>query len=119
MRFSPSVIANAIAWLGVCTLIATAIAISNRLGFAGLIVLGLAVAFICTMAELDQDGASSSSHVLQARMDRHASEERRAAARVERQDLVSPLRFYRRCGLFLLAVGVPGFAWQQWFAGSG
>jgi hypothetical protein len=119
VRFSPSVIGNAIAWFGVCVLIATAIAISNRLGFVGLIMLGLAVAFISTMAELDQDGATWSSHVLRSRMDQHASEEQRVAARMERHDLILPLRFYRRCGFFLLAVGVLGFAWQQWFPGPG
>src|SRR4051812_4190938 len=100
MRFSASTIGNAIAWLGVCALIATAIAIVHRLGAAGLILLGVATAFVCTMAELNNDTPSGSPHILRARMDRPALETSH-----ERETLVSILRFYKRCGFFLVVVG--------------
>jgi hypothetical protein len=112
MRFSPGRIGNAIAWMGLSGLILLAMAVANRLGFAGLVLLGLMAAFICTMAELDHDTSGSSSHVLRARLERPSSH-------VERQGLIAPLRFYKWCGIVLAVIGVAGFAWQQWTGSYG
>ncbi len=86
----------------------------NRLGFMGLFLLGGLTVLICNLAELDQDAPTWGTEVFKARMTQRRSPEQRAAMHAERQALISPMLFYRRCGLVLTAVGATGFAWQQW-----
>jgi len=114
MRFSAGTAANAAAWGVVVLLIAGAVATVNRLGFIGLFLLGCLTFLICILTELDQDAPTWGTEVFKARMNQRRSPEQRAAMLAERQALISPLIFYRRCGLVLTAIGAAGFAWQQW-----
>ena len=114
MRFSAGTVANAMAWGVIVLLIGAAVLIANRLGFVGLLLLGSATWLVCTKAELDQDGPTWGTEVFKARMDPRHSPEQHAAMLEERRAIASPLRFYRRCGMVLAAVGGAGFIWQQW-----
>lgn len=87
---------------------------TNRLGFMGLLLLGSATWLVCIMAELDQDAPTWGTEVFKARLGARRSPEQHAAMLDERRAFVSPLRFYRRCGMILAAVGGAGFVWQQW-----
>ena len=80
----------------------------------GLLLLGSATWLVCVAAELDQDAPTWGAEVFKARMNERRSPEQQAAMLEERQAFVSPLRFYRRCGMFLAAIGGAGFIWQQW-----
>ena len=86
----------------------------NRLGFVGLFLLGGLTVLICVLAELDQDAPTWGIEVFKARMSQRRSPEQHADMLAERQAFISPILFYRRCGLVLTAVGAAGFAWQQW-----
>jgi hypothetical protein len=114
MRFSAGTVANATAWVIIVLLIGAAALVANRLGFMGLLFLGSATWLICIKAELDQDVPTWGTEVFKARMDGHRSPEQRGAMLEERRAFVSPLRFYRRCGMALAAVGAAGFILQQW-----
>ena len=114
MRFSAGSAANAAAWAVVVLLLAGAMLVAALLGFMGLALLGGATWLVCVLAELNQDAPTWGEAVFRARMGGHGSPEQRAAMSEERRAFVSPLRFYRRCGMGLLAVGAAGFAWQQW-----
>ena len=114
MRLSAGAVANAAAWSVIGLLIAAAVLITNRLGFAGLFLLGGVTWLVCTLASLDQKVPTWSVDVFRAAMDRPRSAEGRAAANADHQSLLSPLRFYGWCGAFLAGVGAAGFAWQAW-----
>ena len=114
MRLSSSAVANAAAWGVIAVLIGAAVLVANRLGFMGLLLLGSATWLVCTRAELDQGTPTWGTAVLKAGMDGRRSPEQHAAMLEERRAFVSPLRFYRRCGMVLAAVGAAGFVWQQW-----
>ncbi len=114
MRFSAGTVASALAWGVIVLLIGAAVLMTNRLGFMGLLLLGSATWLVCIMAELDQDAPTWGTEVFKARLDARRSPEQHAAMLEERQAFVSPLRFYRRCGMILAAVGSVGFVWQQW-----
>lgn len=105
---------NALAWGGVIALIFAAMVVANTLGFAGLVCLGLLAAFICTTAELEQDVPARSERIFEAYLRDEGSPEARAAKAHQRLLTVTPLRFGRRCGLALAAIGAAGFVWQQW-----
>ena len=114
MRLSAGAVANAVAWGAIVLLIGAAVLMVNRLGFMGLLLLGSATWLVCTRAELDQDTPTWSTEVFKARMDGRRSPEQHAAMLEERRAFTSPLRFYRRCGMVLAAVGAAGFIWEHW-----
>lgn len=114
MRFSAGIIANAAACGVIVLLIGAAVLMTNRLGFMGLLLLGSATWLVCIMAELDQDAPTWGTEVFKARLGARRSPEQHAAMLEERRTFVSPLCFYRRCGMILAAVGGAGFVWQQW-----
>ena len=95
-------------------LLLVALAIANRLGFVGLLLLGALTWFVCTMADLDNAAPTWGADVFRASMSRALSPEHRAAAEAEHQAFVSPLRFYGRCGMALAALGAAGIAWEVW-----
>ena len=109
-------IVNAIAWVALCGLIAVAILIADRLGFFGLVILGLFTWLICTHLELDDETPTASVAVFRSRLQPPPSPEQRAAARDDRWVRLSPLRFYRWCGVALTGIGAAGFAWQHWLS---
>lgn len=113
MRPSAGEIANAVAWIVLLGLAVLAVLIANRLGFAGLFLLGAGTWFVCTIADLDQDAPTYGVETFRRRLNTGGSAEQRAAAAAERQAAVGPLRFYRRCGMALAIVGAAGFTWQQ------
>ena len=102
------------AWGVIILLIGAALLMVNRVGFMGLLLLGSATWLVCIMAELDQDAPTWGTAVFKARMDARRSPEQQAAMLEERRAFMSPLRFYRRCGMVLVAIGGAGFIWQQW-----
>ena len=108
-------ILNALSWIAIVGLVILALLIADVLGFAGLICLGLFTALICTTAELDQDVPTGSAVVFRARTQPPGSPEERSARAHERHTFTTALRFGKRCGLALLAIGATGFTWQQWF----
>ncbi len=113
MKVSAGAAANAAAWAVVALLIAAAIVVVNRLGFIGLLLLGGATWLVCVRVELDEDAATWGTEVFKARMARPPPEQH-AAMLAERHRLVAPLRFYRRCGMVLVAAGIVGFVAQRW-----
>lgn len=114
MRITAGEVANAIAWAVLVFLIAVAIVLADVLGFFALLIFGLFTWLICTHLELDDDTPTSSTEVYRARMAEARSPEQRAAVRADRQARLSPLRFYRWCGITLTVIGAGGWAWQQW-----
>ena len=86
--------------------------VTQRLGFAGLFLLGGVTWLVCTRASLDQAVPTWGVHVFRAGMERPRSMEARAAAAAEHAAALSPLRFYGRCGAVLAAIGAAGFGWE-------
>jgi hypothetical protein len=117
MRSTAAEIANALAWAVLLVLAGVAILIADWLGFAGLFILGLLTWVICTQVELSDDTPTAGVAVFRARMAQERSPEQRAAAQAERQVRLSPVPFYRWCGIGLTAIGAVGFVWQRWVAG--
>jgi hypothetical protein len=115
MRVRAGEIANAIAWAFVLVLAAVAILIAYLLGFFGLVILGLFTWLICTHLELEDDTPVSSPAIYRARLQQARTPEQRAAATADRQTRLSPLRFYRLCGIALTVIGAGGWAWQYWW----
>jgi hypothetical protein len=83
------------------------------LGPFGLILLGLFTLFICTSIALRNDTPTWGTEIFKARMESPSSPEQRAAMLEEKERALAPLRFYRWCGVVLVAAGIAGFAWQQ------
>jgi len=110
-------IANALAWAVLLVLVGVAILIADWLGFAGLFILGMLTWVICTQVELGDETPTASAAVFRARLSAERSPERRAAVQAERQVRLSPLRFYRWCGIALATIGASGFTLQYWMAG--
>jgi len=117
MRSTAGEVANALAWAVLLVLVGVAVLIADWLGFAGLFILGMLTWVICTQVELGDDTPTASAAVFRARMAPERSAERRAAVVAERQARLSPLRFYRWCGVALTAIGAVGFVWQRWEGG--
>jgi uncharacterized membrane protein YdcZ (DUF606 family) len=113
MRLSAGIAANFFAWIVLIGLIAVAFVMVEILGPFGLVLLGLLTLFICTQYDLNDDVPAWGTEVFRARMARRGSPEQRAALREEKRENMSPLRFYRWCGVVLLVAGVAGFVWQQ------
>lgn len=84
------------------------------LGPFGLVLLGLVVLFVCTSMSLRDETPISGTEVFRARMTDQKSPEQRAAMHAEKHALLSSLRFYRWCGVALIAAGAAGFARQLW-----
>jgi hypothetical protein len=114
MRGRAGEIANAVAWAVVLLLACLAVVVADVLGFVGVFILGLMTWVICTHVELDDETPTASIAVFRARLSPERSPEHRAAAQADRQHRLSPLRFYRWCGVALTAIGAVGFAWQRW-----
>jgi hypothetical protein len=108
--------ASALAWCVVAPLIALSLVVANRLGFAGLLILGLLTAFICTHAELRNDIPAPGTAIFKARMARERWPEKRDANAEERRAFISSLRFFRWCGIALAAIGLAGFVLQNWLS---
>jgi hypothetical protein len=104
--------ANALAWAAIAALIAVALAIANRLGSVGLLILGLLTAFACGHAELQNDMPAAGTAIFKARMDRPRSPEEREARADEGRSFISSLRFFKWCGVALATIGVAGFVLQ-------
>jgi hypothetical protein len=117
MRSTAGEIGNALAWAVLFALIGVAVLIANRLGFVGLLILGLFTWVICVHVELDDDTPTAGVAVFRARMAAERSPERRAAALADRRVRLSPVPFYRWCGIALTLIGAGGFAWQHWVGG--
>jgi hypothetical protein len=113
MRFSAGTVANAAAWAVLAVLIAVAFVTVNLLGPAGLVILGLFVLFICTAVNLYVDAPTWGTEVFKARIASPGSPEQRAAVFDEKRVSLSPIRFYRWCGVVLVIAGATGFIWQQ------
>ncbi len=116
IRFSAGSAANLAAWAVFGVLICAAVVAVAVLGFVGLLILGGATWLICTMAELNHDAPTWGTDVFKARMGGAGSPEQRAAMHDERRAFLSPVRFYRNCGIFLALVGAAGVGWQIWRA---
>lgn len=113
MRLPLGTVGNVAAWAVIVVLACGAVLLVARLGPFGLILLGLLTLLVCTRIGLDQDTPTWGPQVFKARMTSNASPEQRAAAHEERQASLSPLRFYRWCGIILVVAGAAGFTWQQ------
>ena len=113
MHLSASTVANAAAWAVLAVLIAVAFVTVNLLGPAGLVILGLFVLFICTAMNLYEDAPTWGTEVFKARIASQGSPEQRAAMFDEKRASLSPIRFYRWCGVGLAVAGAAGFIWQQ------
>jgi hypothetical protein len=113
MRFSMSTATNAAAWAVLFGLIGVAIAMVAVLGPFGLILLGVLTLFVCTSIDLREDAPTWGIEVFKARLARHGLPEQRFAMLEERGRTVAPLRFYRWCGVALVAAGIAGFVWLQ------
>jgi hypothetical protein len=115
MRFSAGAVLNAVAWLLVAGLIGVAVVIAALFGAVGLILLGALTALVCVRADVAEESPTWGPDVFRAKMtEGGASPEQRAAMQSERQTRVGPLRYYRRCGMALIAIGAVIFLWQQW-----
>lgn len=114
MRFSASDFANVIAWGVLIILALLAIGLVAVLGPLGLLLLGLATLLVCTLFSLNEETPTWGTEVFRARMDRPMAPEQRAALAEERRAALSPLRFYRWCGIVLAVAGAAGLAWQSW-----
>lgn len=113
MRFSGIQIANVVSWVVLLGLIPMVFVMVAILGPFGLIMLGVATLFICTSINLYDDVPNANATVLKARFARRGSPEQRAALQADKQMRLSPLGFYRWCGIALLAAGIAGFIWQH------
>jgi hypothetical protein len=87
-------------------------------GFFGVGVIGLLIAFISTQFELDSDGAvaggiGSDLLARQIRAQREMSPEQRAARRTEKSLLAQSVNFFRYFGIGLVLIGFGGFAYYQ------
>lgn len=111
-------LANALAWVVISALIAVAILVANRLGFVGLLILGLLTAFVCGHAELQDDVPTAGTAIFKARMERLRSPEEKYANAEEKRGFRSSLRFFKWCGLGLAAIGLIGAVLQFWFTGT-
>jgi hypothetical protein len=107
-------VANVVAWALLLGLTGVAGGMVVILGPFGLILLGLIVLFICTSLSLREDAPTWGTAVFKAQMSGPRSPEQQAADAAEKHSLLSSLRFYRWCGIVLVAAGAAGFAWQQW-----
>ena len=114
MRSPLGTVANGLAWAVVFGLVGLAALAVNRLGFLGLLLLGLMTWLVCTLAALDEATPTWGVEVFRSRMSVPASPEQRAAARAEHDAVLAPVRFYRRCGIALAAAGAAGLTWQYW-----
>jgi hypothetical protein len=113
MRVSAGTIANALAWAVLIGLVPVVIVMVMILGPFGLVILGLITLFICTSLALNDEVPIRNAEIFRTRFDRAASPESRAALHEEKRIRLAPLRFYRWCGVGLIAAGLAGFAWQQ------
>jgi len=114
MRPSARTVANSIAWIGIFTLIAVSLGVVLVLGFPGVLVLGLLTALTCVRAELSERTPTWGQTVFEAQATRSRSPEESAAGAEAMARTASPLRYYRACGLILIAAGLLGTAWQIW-----
>ena len=114
MQIRAAAIANLVAWTILAGLIALALVMAAALGPFGLVLLGLMTLFVCTSVELREESPTWGVEVFRARQRGDTGPELHGAARHERRRLLGELRFYRWCGVVLLAAGAAGFAWQQW-----
>ena len=90
-----------------------ALAIYRLVGFLGVGVLGLLIAFIAVRMDLEKDGAigsAFSSHLYAQQMTAHQgmSRSERAAHHAERGSLVRALTFAKIIGAILITVGFGG-----------
>jgi hypothetical protein len=113
MRLPIPDMANAAAWAILIVLIAVAFVLVVILGPFGLILISLLTLFVCTSVSLREDNPTWGPEVFKARIGSHGSPEQRAAQAAEREQALTPLRFYRWCGVVLLVAGIAGFVWQQ------
>ncbi len=91
---------NLVAWgvlLGVAGL---ALLFVDRLGFAGLAVVGLLTLVVCTRMTLDADVPTWGEHVFRERL-----------APGARRGVMPDLRLFKWGGVLLTVVGVAGFFW--------
>lgn len=114
MRPSSRSIANGVAWIGIFALIGLSLGLVSVLGFPGVLILGLLTTLICVRAELSDDVPTWSRALFESRLPRSRSLEAHAADLEVRDASRSPLRYYRGCGLILIAAGLVGTAWQLW-----
>jgi hypothetical protein len=112
MRMSPGGLANGAAWAVLLGLAAMAIVLVVILGPFGLVLLGLLTVFVCSQFTLDEHAPTWGRHVFGAAMDDAVPPEQRAAQAAARQVALSPVHYYRWCGVVLLLAGVAGVAWQ-------
>ena len=115
MRSRAAEFVNALAWALVLILAAFAILVAYLLGFVGLLILGLLTWLICTDLELGDATPAASVAVFRALMEPSRAPEQRAAEQAERRARLSPLPFYRWCGIALTIIGAAGFLWQRLF----
>lgn len=114
MRVTARSVGNGIAWVGIFALIAAGLYIVHGLGFPGVLLLGIFTTLICVRAELSEDMPTSGVGVFTASLAGTSSPEERAASQEARDRGRSSLRYYRRCGLALVAIGLLGILWQVW-----
>ena len=114
MRPAPRHALNLLASVLLLLLFAVAVIVTDRLGFFGLVLLGLLVWFVCLRAAQNDATPTWGVRTFQAQLNPASSPEERAARRAEQAAFVMPLRFYGRCGMALTAIGLAGIAAQHW-----
>lgn len=114
MRLSATTVVNSVAWLGIFALVALSLGVVAVLGFPGVLILGLLTAVTCVRAELSERTPTWGQAVFEATATRGRSAEERTAGAEAARRAISPLRYYRGCGLVLIAAGLLGTAWQIW-----
>ena len=116
MRLSATTVVNSVAWLGIVALVALSLGVVLVLGFPGVLLLGLLTAVTCVRAELSERTPTWGQAVFEASTRGRRAGERAAGAEAARR-AISPLRYYRGCGVVLIAAGLLGTAWQIWALG--
>jgi hypothetical protein len=118
MRISGRELAGGLAVAGLLAMIVLAMAFVARLGFLGIGVIGLLAWLVCTRIELEKDAAVGSAftpdlYARQIRARAAMTRSEKAADRQEQTTLLQVVRFFKRLGIGLAAIGFAMFALYQ------
>jgi hypothetical protein len=118
MRISGCEVLNGLAVLGLIILIAIAMAFVARVGFLAVGIIGVLTWFICERMELEKDAAvgnvmTTGLYAQQIRARDSMTRAEKAAEREEQTVLLQALRFFKRLGIGLAAIGFAMFVFYQ------
>jgi hypothetical protein len=118
MRLSGRDLLGGIAVAGLLAMVVIAMAFVARVGFLGIGIIGLLAWFICTRIELEKDAAVGSAFTpdlfaRQIRAQAAMTRSEKAAQRQEQTTLLQALRFFKRLGIALAAIGFGMFVLYQ------